>query len=199
MNDLISTPIPIPIIKPADWEQWWSLWNKEMRYIPKISKNPNQNAVLWRGFDIYVKEGIDAELKTNYRAANVNCPELFPSIFNNLDKFPIDIEIVRAVSSVSTVFPHCDFEPGGISVRSMLYDNNLSSTFYYKFNNKTVYQQLPTDTNTWCFYDNKTLHGTDWFSGHSKILITYIGMKKENLDQHLLKSASQYPNYTVRS
>jgi hypothetical protein len=81
----------------------------------------------------------------------------------------------------------------------MLYDNNLESTFYYKFNNKKVYQQLPTDTNTWCFYDNKTLHGTDWFSGHSKILITYIGMKKENLDQHLLKSASQYPNYTVRS
>jgi len=43
MNNIISTPMTI--IKSSDWEQCWSLWNKEMRYIPKISKNTNQNAV----------------------------------------------------------------------------------------------------------------------------------------------------------
>lgn len=196
--DVISSPLQIPIIQPNNWDKWWDLWFNEASAVQKISKNHNQYAAPWKGLDIWVKDGIDAESETQYRAKNLNCLELFDSIFDNLDQFPIDIDIVRAVSSMGHVLPHHDSVCDSLSVRSLLYDNNIKSTFYYQIDNKKVYQKLPPTTNTWMYWDHKRKHGTDYYFGHSKILITYIGKTKPNFDIFKFsESAKLFDGYTV--
>ncbi len=196
--DAISSPISIPIIQPNNWEKWWDMWFKESSSVQKISKNHNQYPAPWRGFDIWVKNGIDSEASTQYRAKNLNCPELFDSIFDNLDKFPIDIDIVRAVSSMGHVAPHHDCFDESLSVRSLIYDNNIKSTFYYQVNDEKIYQNLPATTNTWMYWDHKRKHGTDYYFGHSKILITYFGRIKPGFDVfEFNKAVEQFSGYAV--
>jgi hypothetical protein len=195
---VVSSPIQIPIIQPTDWEKWWDLWFKESASVQKISKNHNQYPAPWRGFDIWVRDKIDAETTTQYRAKNVNCPELFPSIFDNLDMFPINIDIVRVVSSMGHVAPHHDSPDESLSVRSLIYDNNIKSTFYYQANNDKIYQKLPPTTNTWMYWDHKLKHGTDYYFGHSKILITYFGTMKPDFSiAEFNKSAELFSEYVV--
>jgi hypothetical protein len=187
--DFISSPLQIPVIQPANWDKWWDLWFKESSTVQKISKNHNQYAAPWKGFDIWVKSGINSESDTQYRAKNVNCPELFPSIFDNLDKFPIDVDIVRIVSSMGHVAPHHDF---------LDENNNIRSTFYYQVDDKKVYQKLPSTTNTWMYWDHKRKHGTDYYFGHSKLLITYFGKVKPQFDvSEFNESAKLFDGYTV--
>jgi|694.fasta_scaffold76793_4 hypothetical protein len=198
MQNLVSTPIIFPYVQPVDWNAWWELWYRENRIVNKVEKNHNQYGVLWRGFDIYVKPGIDSIKETHYKAINLNCPELFPCIFENIDQLPIDVDIVRAVSSFGRVLPHRDQESTAVSVRSMLYDNNVRDTFYYNINNNIQYQKLPDDSNTWAYWDNKVTHGTDWYMGHSKILIMYFGKTKQlESDLILKKSQSHYTEYVI--
>jgi hypothetical protein len=198
MQNIISTPLELPRIVPADWSTWWPIWYKESKTVQKIHTNHNQYSAQWRGFDLWVKPGIDAAETTHYNAKNLDRPDLFPSIFDNLDKFPIDIEIVRFVSSMGAVYPHTDQESEMLSVRSLVYDNNVTPTFYYTDGNYRKYQTLPTDTNTWMYWDNKQKHGTDWFFGHSKILITYFGKMKESIaTQMFVDNANKYKDYII--
>jgi hypothetical protein len=198
MKNLISTPIQFPYVVPVDWHQWWDLWYKENKIVAKVGKNHNHRSVLWKGFDIYVKPGVDSIKETKYDARNLNCIDLFPSIFDNLHQLPLEVEIVRAVSSIGPVLPHQDQAVGNISVRSMLYDNNVRNTFYYTVDNINRYQELPLETNTWMYWDNKVMHGTDWYMGHSKILIMYFGKTKlQEVDTVIEQSKKLYSNYII--
>jgi hypothetical protein len=198
MQNIISTPLSIPLITPIDWDIWWAIWYKESKLIQKVINNHNQYSAYWRGFDLWVKPGIDTIEETRYKANNLNRPDLFPSIFDNLDKFPIDIEIVRLVSSMGPIRPHTDQQSEMISVRSLVYDNNIKPTFYYTNGSRRQYQTLPEDTNTWMYWDHKHPHGTDWFFGHSKILITYFGkMKKDIYNRIVIENANRYHKHVI--
>ncbi len=198
MNNLISLPLDIPKIKPSNWEVWWSIWSKESRVISKVVNNHNPNSALWRGFDIYVKDTVDPIELTGYDAKNIRCPDLFPSIFENLDRFPMEIEIVRVVSSLGKVLPHTDQTDDEISIRTLLYDNNFTETFYYEIEGQKQYQRLPNESNTWMYWDNKFKHGTDWYLGHSKHLIMYFGKTKTSMiNQCIEKSSDLYRNYII--
>ena len=198
MQNILSTPLHLPRVEPINWDNWWTLWYKESRPVKKIQTNHNTYTAPWRGFDIWVKPGIDTEETTKYKSKNLNCPELFPSIFDNIDQFPIDIEVVRFVSSIGEVFPHTDYDSESLSVRSLVYDNNVRPNFYYLKDTKREYQLLPPDTNTWAYWDHKRKHGTNWYFGHSKILITYFGKPREGVYQDMLtKNAQQYQEYVI--
>lgn len=200
MNNLISTPIDLPIVQPVDWMQWWDLWHRESRPVVKAASNHNKYAAPWKGLDIWVRPGVDAASETKYKAKNLDCPELFPSIFENLEKFPIDIDIVRMVSSMGPVLPHTDHGQETLSVRSLVYDNNIRPTFYYMIDGVKTYQQLPPTTNSWMYWDHKTAHGTDWVFGHSKLLITYFGRIKESFnDDAFKKTASSFADFAISS
>jgi len=198
MDDLkiISAPIVWPKIQPVDWPRWWRLWLTEGKRIPKVNKNHNETGAEWRGFDVYVAPGVDTEALTGYSAPNVDCPDLFPTLFNNLDAFPVEIKAMRVVSSLATVIPHNDHTVPAISVRSMLYDNNFKPTFYYKVNEEQKYQRLPPDSNTWLYWDNKSQHGTDFWYGHHKQLIVYYGSFKTDYYKKLIEeSQARYPDF----
>lgn len=180
MDSFVSIPINFPPIRPAEWESWWKVWNQNASFMKKNIKNQNDGQALWRGFDIYVANNCDSNYY-GYNVKNINCPELFPILFDNLDKFPMHIHIVRAVSSMAKVFPHHDMTTKHISLRSLLFDNNPKLNFYYCYNNKKKYQSLPSDTNTWAYNDHLVKHGTDFYLGHYKILIMYWGTIKENI------------------
>lgn len=197
-NSLISAPIKFPRIEPNNWEKWWDLWYKEASWIRKIEANHNgMSGIPWRGFDVYVKNGIDP-LQYRYDAKNLNCPEIFSSLFDNLDNFPMDIYVMRVLSSTSPVFPHSDANRPATGIRTLLYDNNVRHNFYYMFGNKKVYQRLPEDTNTWMYNDHKSKHGTDFYQGHSKILIAYYGkIKDEVLDKNLEENLQNYNDYVI--
>jgi len=203
MTELVSSPLIFPKIVPNDWEEWNRVWEKNKKYSPKVIRSPNPGQNFWLGFDIYVKEGVDATEMVTYQCENLNCPELFNSLFDNLDKFPMDIYLVRVVQSFSRVYPHHDFskppEIPGHSIRTMLYDDNPKQTWWYENAEGTrEYLKLPEDSNTWWYHDSKVKHGTDYIPGHNKQLIMYRGVVKEDKMEALLnESVQRYSDYTI--
>lgn len=199
IDRIVSSPIVFPKITPNDWDRWWKVWNSEATIATKAIKNHNDTYAPWRALNVYVKPGVDNVALTCYNIKTVLCPELFPSLFDNLDTFPMDIDIVQIVSSRSAVMPHTDHNKPIISIRSMLYDNNFTPTFYYSINGDKKYQTLPDDTNTWIYHDNKHKHGSDYYYGHSKHLIIYHGkIKQDLLKENLQLSTNQYSTHVIK-
>jgi hypothetical protein len=198
MDNIISAPLDFPKIEPLNWTSWWDLWIKEAEIIRKVTKNHNPQSALWKGFDIYVAPGVNATDLTGYSSKNINCLELFPILFQNLNLLPVEVQVIRIASSVCSVKPHSDSPGHSIALRTMLYDNNFKPTFYYEFNDKKVYQTLPTETNSWIFSDHKSKHGTDYFLGHSKLLISYYGKFKNDLYSLIIdQSRKKYNDYII--
>jgi len=201
MLTAISTPIIFPRIVPNDWEEWNTIWNKYKKFSPKVKSSGNVGSVLWVGFDIYVKDGADATDIFKYKCENINCPELFNSLFDNIDKLPIDLQVVRVVQSLIPVAPHNDYsiDSGTHSIRSILHDTNPRQTWWYQTkNNDKHYLKMPDDTNTWWYDDIKVKHGTDFISGYGKQLIIYRGPPKENEMKILLdNSMKRYSDYVI--
>jgi hypothetical protein len=196
----VSVPLVCPKIVPNNWDTWNRVWDENKNYVPKVYNTTNSGAVSWIGFDIFVKDGVDATDLVKYRCKNVNCPELFPSLFENLDSFPIDIQVVRVLQSLSRVSAHQDFavDSDYHSIRSVLSDNNPKQTWYYDFDNRKQYLSLPDETNTWWYDDAKIKHGTDFYPGFNKQIIMYRGpVKTELLTSMLDTGIKQYPNHVV--
>lgn len=196
----VSVPLIFPKVVPRNWDTWNKLWEENKKISPKISTTKNSGQVNWIGFDIYVKEGIDADHIVKYKCNNVNCPELFPSLFDNLDKLPIEVHVVRVLQSISRVTAHQDFavDTEFNSIRSMLVDNNPKQTWWYEKENKKYYLDLPDDTNTWWYDDSKIKHGTDYYSGFNKQLVMYRGkLKPEQMNSMIKEGLEKYPNNTI--
>lgn len=203
MTTAISVPLDFPKIIPNDWDEWFRVWERNKKIVPKIQTTKNLGKVIWRGFDIYVKDNIDADDITKYHCENINCPELFNSLFDNLDKFPMDLYLVRVLESTHPVSPHHDYATDSKfhSIRSLLYSNSQCPTWYYQQDNKEKqYLKLPDETNTWYYNDLVTKHGTDLKPNYTKQLIMYRGAIKENqLDTLLEKSITKYKDYCLFS
>jgi hypothetical protein len=196
----VSVPLVFPKVVPSNWDTWNKVWEENKNHVPKVYNTVNSGAVSWIGFDIYVKDGIDATNIVKYHCKNVNCPELFPSLFDNLDKLPIDVQVVRVLQSFSRVTAHQDFavESDYHSIRSVLTDNNPTQTWWYKFDNTKQYLTLPDETNTWWYDDSKIKHGTDFYAGFSKQLIMYRGpIKADSITSMIDDGIKQYPNHVV--
>ena len=196
MQDIISTPLIFPKVEPSNWFEWWKLWFNHSKGLKKVVQNHNEAGAKWVGMDIYVAPGVDIVEATGYHAPYIDCSGLFKKTLDNIDQLPVNVQVIRAVSSLYEHHPHTDFSVPKFSVRSMLYDTNLTSTFYYQFNDATVYQQLPNDSNTWGYWDHKCKHGTDFYVGHRKILLIYYGTSKENMD--ISDSINYYADYVIK-
>jgi hypothetical protein len=196
MNNIISTPLIFPKVEPNNWDEWWNVWKQNSKTLLKVTKNHNRLQAPWKGMDIFIAKGVDPINITGYVAPYVDCSNLFSTLFDNIDQLPIDVRVIRAVSSFQKVYPHSDLTTESFSVRSLLYDNNLKSTFYYNFDDKQVYQQLPSDSNTWGYWDHKCKHGTDYHAGYFKILLMYIGEEKLNID--ISKSINHYADLVIK-
>ena len=95
----VSVPLIFPKVVPNNWEIWNNVWEQNKKFVPKSLQTKNIEQVYWVGFDIYVKPGINPTDVIPYTCKNVNCPELFPSLFDNLDKLPIEVHLVRVLQS----------------------------------------------------------------------------------------------------
>lgn len=199
IDSLISSPLVFPKIVPNDWDRWWKLWSTEATVATKVVKNHNATGAPWKALNVYIKPGVDKIVSSGYSIKDVICPELFPSLFDNLDDFPIDIDVMQVVSSRLTVIPHTDHSKPRLSIRSMLYDNNFAPTFYYSVNGEKKYQTLPDDTNTWVYHDDRYEHGADYHYGHSKHLIVYHGtVKPDILEKNLALAKDRYADYILK-
>jgi hypothetical protein len=198
MHTPVSIPLIFPKIVPNDWAEWNNAWNKYKKFVPRIATSKNTTSVPWLGFDIYVKNGVDATDIMRYKCENANCPELFNSLFDNLDKLPIDLQVVRVLQSLTEVAGHRDYTDT-YSIRSLLYDDNLKQTWWYENDeNDREYLRMPDDTNTWCYDDNKVKHGTNFIRGYSKQLIMYYGIPKEQEMKLLIdNSMKKYADYVI--
>ena len=196
----VSVPLIFPKVLPNNWEIWNSVWEQNKKFVTKTSQTKNSKQVYWVGFDIYVKQGIDAADIMSYTCNNVNCPELFPSLFDNLDKLPIEVHVVRAVQSFSKVYAHHDYvaRTGYNSIRSIIHDTNPTQTWWYEDSNTNKhYLKLPKDTNTWWYDDLKVKHATDFYLGYQKQLIIYQGLIKDSLESVLTDSIQKYSDYVI--
>ena len=196
----VSVPLIFPKVVPNNWEIWNSVWEQNKKFVTKTSQTKNSKQVYWVGFDIYVKHGIDAADIMSYTCNNVNCPELFPSLFDNLDKLPIEVHVVRVVQSFSKVYAHHDYvaRTEYNSIRSIIHDTNPTQTWWYEDSNTNKhYLKLPEDTNTWWYDDLKVKHATDFYLGYQKQLIIYQGLIKDSLESVLTDSIQKYSDYVI--
>ena len=196
----VSIPLIFPKVVPNNWETWNKVWEQNKKFVPKTKETKNSKQVYWLGFDIYVKPGIDAADIIPYTCKNVNCPELFPSLFDNIDKLPIEVHLVRVLQSLGRVHAHHDYakETEYNSIRSLLIDNNPKQTWWYEDSNTNKhYLKLPEDTNTWWYDDAKVKHATDFYIGHKKQLIMYQGLIKDCLQSVLEDSKQKYSDYVI--
>jgi hypothetical protein len=196
----VSIPLIFPKVVPNNWETWNKVWEQNKKFVPKTKETKNSKQVYWLGFDIYVKPGIDAADIIPYTCKNVNCPELFPSLFDNLDKLPIEVHLVRVLQSFSKVYAHQDFAARTEynSIRSLLSDNNPKQTWWYEDSNTNKhYLKLPEDTNTWWYDDATVKHGTDFDPQYKKQLIMYQGLVKDSLKPILTDSIQKYSDYVI--
>jgi hypothetical protein len=195
---IVSAPIVFPKIEPDSWSEWWDVWNKESEITEKVKQTHNDLTSPWSGFDIWVKPGFEKTAKEIYNFKNINRPDLFSSLFSNLDNFPLDIDVMRATSSFQTVIPHKDFEVPTYSVRTMLYDENPKQTWFYMFDNSLKSLLLPDDSNSWIYPDHESRHGSFFKEGYKKILIIYYGkIKPEFLEKTLSDSELKYKDYII--
>lgn len=77
----------------------------------------------------------------------------------------------------------------------MIYDGNPTSTFYYISSKSKDYQQLPSSSNTWMYYDHRTVHGSDYNPPHQKIMIAYYGVVQDP-EMELTTAYSEYDIYS---
>jgi hypothetical protein len=196
----VSVPLIFPKVIPNDWEIWNNVWEQNKKFVPKSLQTKNIEQVYWVGFDIYVKPGINPNDIMPYTCKNVNCPELFPSLFDNIDKLPIEVHLVRVLQSLGRVHAHHDYakETEYNSIRSLLIDNNPKQTWWYEDSNTNKhYLKLPEDTNTGWYDDAKVKHATDFYIGHKKQLIMYQGLIKDCLQSVLEDSKQKYSDYVI--
>jgi hypothetical protein len=196
-NNLVSVPLIFPKIVPTNWNEWWKFWFENAKYLNKVVNNHNGNSALWKGFDIYHKPGVNAELITKYNGKLFDCKNFFPDLYLNLNLLPIDVSVIKVVSCLAPIYPHSDSDPleKDFIIRTLLYDNNVFDNFYYLINNQKIYLKLPKETNTWGYFDYQAKHGVDFYFGHSKILFMYHGKIKK--DFNIDASITRYRDYLI--
>jgi hypothetical protein len=193
---IISTPIDFPKIEPTDWNEWWRVWETEAKLVKKNSVTANTFSVKWLGFDVWVRPGCEKGSTFHYNFENINRPDLFPQIF--ADDFPIYVKHLRAACSLDDVPAHQDYRNSVISVRTMLYNNNPRSTWYYEIDDRKEYLKMPDTTNTWFYRDADCKHGTDFIPGHKKILLMPFGPLKPGFLEKIEADAEQkFKDYTL--
>ena len=198
MSKIISAPLVFPKIEPDNWEEWWKVWDDEAVPVKKVQTSHNNLQSPWIGFDLYVAPDKEEAAKFHYDFKNINRPDLFSKFFNNLDEFPLDINIMRVASTFVAARPHRDFTEPAVSVRAMLYDSNPAATWYYIFDNKKIYLNLPPDTNSWIYPDHESLHGTDFKPPYKKILLMFFGtLKLGHPKTSFDNSLAKYTDYII--
>lgn len=186
---LISTPIDFPKIEPDNWDNWWSYWNNYSSLVSKISKNHNQNSNSWRGVDLYIKKGYEDLANNLYKFPYIDGTHLVQNFFSMIDKFPMDVNVIRAISSLNNVKPHKDFDYPNYSLRSIIYDDNPKQTWWYYYDRKIKFLNMPNFTNTWVYADHETTHGSMYYKNHKKIILMFFGDWKEGSLEKIYKDA----------
>ena len=195
---LISRVLNVPKVEPISWEKWWDFWNTNAKPLKKSVSNHNAGSAQWIGFDCYRHSSYNpATLTTHYKAEFFDCSELLPMLSDVISQLPIFVSNARIIQSRSMFPPHRDYTQDNISVRTMLYDSNPKSTFYYISSKSKDYQQLPDSSNTWMYYDHVALHGTDYNPAYQKIMIAYYGGSL--YADKLLEIESIHPSYDIYS
>lgn len=197
LKNNISCVLDIPKIEPDNWNLWWELWNLNKKPVKKIEQNHNKSFVEWEGFEIFRKDTV--EPTTLYDFYYFNLEKYFPKMFLSISKLPLTVKNIIAVSSKNFVLPHTDFNKKNFySIRCMLFNNNLNSTFYYYKNYKKVYQELPNTSNTWIYNDSIYPHGTDFNSKFFKILLIISGeIIEDKMSMLIEQSIRKYEHYCI--
>jgi hypothetical protein len=175
LDQIISKVLDIPRVTPTNWNAWWDIWNANAKPLVRYQQNHNKPGK-WIGFDCYRGDNYDPDTNGYYHSEFVDCSNVFPNLVDNIMPFFHKLLLIRILQSTDTFFPHNDFkDQEHIAVRTLLYDENPSSTFYYIINNEKVYQKLPSNSNSWIYKDHLVQHGSDFDDRYKKILITYYG------------------------
>jgi hypothetical protein len=196
-NNVVSTPLIFPKVYPLNWNEWWKIWEKNSKILWRLGNNHNNffkpGPSFLKGFDIYKDDSID--YPTGYKSEYIDCQHLFPSLFDNISLLPIHVRLIKVVSSFKSIKPHSDWAWPEFSIRSLIYDNNKCPNFYYVIKNKKKYLNLPDETNTWGYWDNKGTHGSDYYVNHQKILFMYYGPTKTDFDIDV--SVKKFQEYVI--
>jgi hypothetical protein len=175
LDQIVSKVLDIPRVIPTNWNLWWNIWNSNAKPLVRYQQNHNKPGK-WIGFDCYRGDTYDPDTNGYYHSEFVDCSNVLPNLVDNIKPFFHKLLLIRILQSTDTFFPHNDFkDQEHIAVRTLLYDENPSSTFYYIINNEKIYQKLPPNSNSWIYKDHLVQHGSDFDDRYKKILITYYG------------------------
>jgi hypothetical protein len=186
------------------------------------TNSPSLDHTQWDGLALYEDESLlkDAAWLTKVSTALAETqPTYLKRIMSELPY--VRIRSVRLWSAHTTITPHYDgnMPPSldGImrfptEIRIMLDDKNPKETFWLCSNEKyqpntkksilkrdRYYVKLPTDTNTFIWNNEDSLHGADFEEPYRKILVVIKGWIDVNrLEEMLDRSIAKYPEYIIR-
>jgi len=194
---IVSKILYIPKVIPTNWELWWDIWNVNAKPLIRYQENHNKPGN-WIGFDCYRGDTYNPSTDGYYHSDLVDCTNVLPDLINNIKPIFHNLFLVRILQSTANFFPHNDFkDEEHIAVRTLMYDENPSSTFYYIINDKKVYQKLPSNSNTWIYKDHLVQHGSDFDDRYKKILITYYGfINSEQINT--IYNSTLYDEYSAK-
>lgn len=196
-NHIISKVLDIPKLTPTNWDLWWDIWHHNAKPLERYQQNHNKPGK-WIGFDCYRGDTYNPLTEGYYNSELVDCSSVLPDLIDNIKPLFHTLFLVRILQSTATFFPHSDFkDEEHIAVRTLLYDENPSSTFYYIINNEKVYQNLPLNSNTWIYKDHLVQHGSDFDERYKKLLVTYYGFI--NVEQiNTIYNSTLYDEYSAK-
>jgi hypothetical protein len=211
-KNLIWLPLDIPRIEFDDYNEFLDIWNYQSHDVVRVKSDIAEP---------WTKEGHPWKEKSSWNVAQFNGLHLYqhPNVPIDGNSFAAKLYtgkipmFERIVDQVNTYYPvhtlislfiweskmpiaaHRDrgaFWNCPTDFRSMLYDENTEPTLYVSDNDlKPVYVDLPEDTNTFCWSNGKSLHGSTYYGKRKFILcasmIQHSKKTEELVDRSIIK------------
>jgi len=202
---IIYTPVDLPSLVVDDWDNFWKFWEDNSTFILKLRPNLADSLVnlgnrnMWRGLDLYKKDGF----RTSYLAPIVDASQQFPKLqesINNLINILPEISCIRLIQSQVDVGSHTDDNRDEWNLRGLLHYTSPNNQWYFTRPNDMMgerhYVPFQKETMWFSYNDKHCWHGSVFEPEHKKVLVQIFlkGVLPESLIEN---SKNKYKDFLI--
>ena len=210
---IVWLPIDTPKIEFDNHDEFLDIWNHQshdvLRVKPDIAepwtkeKHPWKDKSSWNvsqfnGLHLYQHPLIPLEINSFAGKLYTGKIPMFERILDQVNTYyPIHTLLSLFIwESKMPISPHRDkgvYWKCPTDFRSMLFDENTEPTLYVgDDNSEPVFVDLPADTNTFCWSNGKSFHGSTYHGKRKFILCASMIQHSKKTDDLLERSITKY-------